>query len=127
MQRHRIVTRFSVPRRQEAHYAPVHADPEWLQFRLGLFRAVFVPSVQGLGIPVTLLCSSESADFVRRRTRCFSWLNVEIQNDWYGGTEAAEDELITRLDSDDALCRGWFDAVDSAPRDRDVYISRRQL
>lgn len=124
--RHRIVCRFSVPR-QDAASASRHADPEWLAGRIALFERWFAPSVGRLGVPATLLCSSASAAWVADRLRGHAWATVEEQDDWRGGTRAADADLVTRLDSDDALSARWFEAIEGLPADRDVAISRRFL
>jgi hypothetical protein len=113
--RHLIACRFSVPR-LEPESATRHADPEWLESRLALFRSYFAPSVGRLGVPVVLLCSSASAAFVAEKTRQFPWARVEEQDDWRGGPTGFADLVVTRLDSDDALAADWFSAVEMAPR-----------
>jgi hypothetical protein len=121
--RHVIVTRFSVPR-LEASSAPRHADPEWLDERLALWRAWYVPSVAGLGVPVVLLCSSRSAEYVALRIRDLPWAKVEVQDDWRGGWNGAADEMVTRLDSDDAVRKDWLEAVEQAPASAEVICTR---
>lgn len=126
MTRHVIVTRFSVPR-LDAATASRHADPAWLDERLALFRTWFVPSVGGLGVPVFLLCSSQSAAYVAARLRDLPWASIVEQDDWYGGWSGSADQLVTRLDSDDSVREDWFRALDRAPADRDVLITRSFL
>lgn len=121
--RHVIVTRFSVPRLDNAT-ASRHADHTWLDERLALFRTWFVPSVQGLGVPVLLLCSSQSAGYVSENMRDFPWTSVRVQDDWYGGWRGAPEQIVTRLDSDDAVRQDWFQALDRAPGDLDVLCSK---
>jgi hypothetical protein len=124
--RHRIVCRFSVPR-ADAATASRHADPAWLAGRLELFERWFAPSVGRLGVPVSLLCSSASAALVADRVRGHAWATVEEQDDWRGGTRAADFDLLTRLDSDDALSAGWFASAETLPPASDVAITRRFL
>jgi hypothetical protein len=121
--RHVIVTRFSVPR-LEAASAPRHAEPEWLDERLALWRTWYVPSAASLGVPVVLLCSSRSADHVATRIRDLPWATVEVQDDWRGGWQGAADQIVTRLDSDDAVRRDWLQAVEGAPASADVLCTR---
>lgn len=121
--RHVIVTRFSVPR-LDAATAARHADPAWLDERLALFRTWFVPSVRRLGVPVLLLCSGQSADYVSSHIRDLSWASIVVQDDWYGGWCGSTDQIVTRLDSDDAVREDWFQALDRAPADRDVLITK---
>ncbi len=124
--RHVMVSRFSVPR-LDAATAQAHCDPAWLASRLELFRRYFVPSVEGLGVPTILLCSSESAPRVAEEARDLPWITVVEQNDWYGGWTGSEDQIVTRLDSDDAVHAGWLEALDAAPPDYDVYCTKRFL
>ncbi len=124
--RHLIVTRLSVPRR-DAATADLHRDPEWLANRLVLLRRYYVPSVGRLGVPAILLCSSASAARVADEIRDLPWLRVEVQDDWYGGWTGEPDQVLTRLDSDDALHEDWFRAVDEAPGGFDVYCTKRFL
>ena len=121
--RHVIVTRFSVPRLDAATGAR-HADRPWLDERLALFRTWFVPSVQRLGVPVLLLCSSRSADYVARNIEDLRWASVVVQDEWYGGWTGAPDQIVTRLDSDDSLHESWFDHLDRAPAEADVICTR---
>lgn len=121
--RHVIVTRFSVPR-LDAATASRHADRAWLDERLALFRTWFVPSVQRLGVPVLLLCSSQSAGYISEKVRDLPWASVEEQDDWYGGWRGAPEQTVTRLDSDDAVREDWFQALDRAPGDLDVLCTK---
>lgn len=121
--RHVIVTRFSVPRLDAATTAR-HAERPWLDERLALFRAWFVPSVRHLGVPVILLCSSQSAEYVTENVRDLPWSSVAVQDDWYGGWRGAPEQIVTRLDSDDAVRQDWFQALDRAPTDADVHCTR---
>jgi hypothetical protein len=121
--RHLIASRFSVPRLDPAS-ASRHADPEWLETRLRLFRRFFVPSVAKLEVPVVLLCSSASAERVAAAVRDLDWAMVQVQDSWYGGLTASPEQWITRLDSDDALRQDWFRALDEAPPGFDVYCTR---
>jgi hypothetical protein len=111
--RHVIVTRFSVPR-LDAASAGRHAEPAWLDGRLALFRAYYVPSVARLGVPVVLLCSTGSAPYVAERLGGLAWASIVVQDSWYGGWSGAPDQVVTRLDSDDALHEGWFRRLDAA-------------
>jgi hypothetical protein len=119
---HLIVTRFAVPR-PEPGTAGLYRSPEWLERRLELFRRVFVPSVERLGIPAVLLCGGEVAARVAERLADLGWARVEIQDDWRGGWRGAPDQVLTRLDSDDAVHPGWFEAVDRAPAAARVLIT----
>lgn len=111
--RHVIVTRFSVPRLDPAT-AQLHADPRWLDGRLEPFRGYYVPSVQRLRVPVVLLCSSQSAEYVSQRLADLKWLSIVVQDGWYGGWRGSPDQVVTRLDSDDALHEDWFHRLDEA-------------
>jgi len=124
---HVVVTRFSVPRPQDPVTANRHDDRRWLESRLRLFRTYFVPSVERLGAPVVLLCSSRSAGFVADSISDLSWAEVVVQDEWYGGWTCDRDQVVTRMDSDDAIHRQWFDAVDAAPAGAEVCITREFL
>jgi hypothetical protein len=124
--RHVIVTRFSVPR-LDAATASRHAERPWLDERLALFRTWFVPSVGNLGIPVILLCSSQSAGYVRGNIRDLPWASVVVQDEWYGGWCGAAEQIVTRLDSDDAVHPDWFARLDQAPEEADVLCTRNFL
>lgn len=121
-----IVTRFSVPR-PEAANADRHQDPSWLAERLRLFRRFFVPSVERLGVPTILLASTASAERLAREIADLEWATVEVQDDWRDGWRGDPDQMVTRLDSDDALHEGWFEALERAPRGYDAYCTRRFL
>lgn len=125
--RHVFVTRFSVPRPQDPANARSHGDPEWLERRLVLFRRYFVPSVGRFGVPAVLLCSSESAAFVGERVADLDWIEVVVQDEWYGGWTAEPDQVVTRMDSDDAIHDGWLAAVDAVPGEADVCCTREFL
>jgi hypothetical protein len=122
--RHVIVTRFSVPRPQDPATAERHCDPLWLDRRLELFRRFFVPSVSRLEVPAVLLCSTESADYVESRVDDLAWVGVVVQDEWYGGWTGDEDQVVTRMDSDDAIHHGWSAAVETAPADAEVCCTR---
>ena len=128
--RHVVVTRFSVPR-LEAATGGLHRDPEWLAGRFELFDRYYVPSVGRLGVPVKLLCSSASAAQVAERTGHLPWITVVIQDEWHGGWTGGADQIVTRLDSDDALHEGWFGALDRAldqgPASVEAYCTERFL
>ena len=121
--RHVIVTRFSVPR-LDAATASRHADREWLDERLTLFRTWFVPSVRRLEVPAILLCSSQSAGYVSQNIRDLSWASIVEQDDWYGGWTGSPEQIVTRLDSDDAVREDWFQALDRTPADAGVCCTR---
>jgi hypothetical protein len=122
--RHVIVTRFSVPRLQDDATAKRHCDRRWLARRLDLFRRVFVPSVGRLDVPAVLLCSSESAPYVAEQVDDLSWAEIAVQDSWYGGWMGSEDQIVTRMDSDDAIHEGWFAAVEATPGAAEVVCSR---
>jgi hypothetical protein len=124
--RHVIVSRFSVPR-VEPDTAHCHLDPVWLARRLDLFRRHFAPSVGRLGVPTVLLCSSASASLIADGVADLEWASVEEQDHWHGGWRGAEDQMVTRLDSDDALHEDWFKALDAAPPGYEAYCTRRFL
>jgi hypothetical protein len=121
--RHVIVTRFSVPR-LDAATASRHADPAWLDERLALFRTWFVPSVGRLRVPVVLLCSTRSAEHVAGKTGDLPWASVVVQDEWYGGWCGSPDQIVTRLDSDDAVREDWLEALDRAPAGFDVLCTK---
>lgn len=123
---HLIVTRFAVPR-EDAATAELHRDPRWLEQRLDLFRRFFVPSVGPLGVPAVLLCGSRAAGFVGERIADLPWARVEVQDRWRGGWTGEPDQVLTRMDSDDAMHRGWFEALERAPPDALVVITREFL
>jgi hypothetical protein len=122
--RHVIVTRFSVPRPQDPANADRHCNPGWLDRRLDLFRRFFVPSVSRLVVPVVLLCSTKSAPFVESHVGDLDWVDVVVQDDWYGGWTGDEDQFVTRIDSDDAIHEGWLTALNAAPIDAEVCCTR---
>ena len=125
--KHVIVTRFSVPRPQDPANAHCHADRYWLGERLELFRTYFVPSVERLGIPAILLCSIQSASFIEEQTGDLNWVEVVVQDDWYGGWEGSTDQVVTRMDSDDAIHKDWLAAVEEAPAEAEVCCTREFL
>lgn len=120
---HQIVTRFSVPRHGYSSHAGLHTDPEWLNRRFDLFRTYFVPSVERLGVPTILLCSATNAPLVEAHVADLDWVRIEVQEDWRGGWTGAADDVLTRMDSDDALHEDWFKAVDGAPLDADAVCT----
>lgn len=127
--RHVVVTRFSVPR-LDAATAGCHADPAWLDTRLVHFRRYYVPSLARLGVPAVLLCSSASAPYVGDRLADLSWVSLAVQNSWYGGWSGAPDQLVTRLDSDDALHESWFERLEAAAPatpTAEVFVTRTVL
>ena len=121
---HVVVTRFSVPRPADSATAGRHAEREWLEERFSLFRRFYVPSVGRLGVPAILLCSSESAPLVADALGDLTWARVVVQDSWYGGWTGRPDQVLTRLDSDDALHEGWFRQVEAADPDAEVVCSR---
>ena len=125
--RHIVVTRFSVPRPQDPNTTDRHRDQSWLEERLDLFRRFFVPSVGRLGVPAILLCSTASADHVREQVADLGWVDVVVQDEWHGGWQGDADQIVTRMDSDDAVHEGWLTAVEKAPAEFDVYCSRQFL
>ena len=124
---HVIVTRFSVPRPQDPANAHCHADRQWLGERLELFRTYFVPSVGRLGVQAILLCSSQSAPFIEEQTGDLNWVEVVDQDDWYRGWCGSSDQIVTRMDSDDAIHEDWLAAVEAAPADAEVCCTRKFL
>jgi hypothetical protein len=122
--RHVIVTRFSVPRSQDPGHADRHQDRSWLDRRLELFFRFFVPSVSRLDVPAVLLCSSESAAYVRDHLIGLDWVDIAIQDEWYGGWRGGDDQIVTRVDSDDAIHRDWLAAIEAAPVEAEVYCTK---
>jgi hypothetical protein len=123
---HVIVTRFAVPR-EEAATAGLYRDRGWLERRLDLFRRFFVPGVEPLGVPAVLLCGAAAAEFVAASIADLPWARVEVQDRWRGGWSGTRDQTLTRMDSDDALRKGWFEAVDRAPEEAEVCVTREFL
>ena len=121
--RHVIVTRFSVPR-LDAATGSRHADRPWLDERLALFRTWFVPSVQKLGVPVHLLCSTRSAEYVAEKIKDLPWASIVVQDEWYGGWSGSPEQIVTRLDSDDSVHEDWIDQLDRAPADAEVICTK---
>jgi hypothetical protein len=78
-------------------------------------------------VPAVLLCASEVADLVAARVADLDWARVEVQNVWSGGFQGDRDQVLTRLDSDDALDPAWFEAVDRAPEAARVCITKEFL
>lgn len=122
--RHVIVTRFSVPRPQDPANADRHHDRLWLDRRLELFHQFFVPSVSRLGVPAVMLCSSKSAAYVEKKVSGLDWIEVAVQDEWYGGWIGDDDQIVTRMDSDDAIHQDWPAAVEAAPAEAEVYCTR---
>jgi hypothetical protein len=122
--RHVIVTRFSVPRPQDPALANRHLERVWLDRRLELFFRFFVPSVSRFEVPAVLLCSSESAAYVDEKVQVLDWVEVAIQDDWYGGWTGDDDQIVTRMDSDDAIHQDWLTAVEAAPVEKEVCCTR---
>jgi hypothetical protein len=122
--RHVIVTRFSVPRPQAAATAERHRDHAWLDRRLELLRRFFAPSVSRLHVPVILLCSTQSAPYVGQHVRDLEWAEVVVQDQWYGGWTGDDGQMVTRMDSDDAVDLRWLEALQSVPADAEVCCTR---
>jgi hypothetical protein len=125
--KHVIVTRFSVPRSQDPVNANCHGDRQWLEGRLELFRTYFVPSVERLDVPAILLCSSQSAPLIEEQTADLRWVEVVVQDDWYGGWSGDGDLCVTRMDSDDAIHKDWLAVVEAAPAFAEVCCTREFL
>lgn len=124
--KHLVVTRFAVPR-PVAGTAGLYRDRDWLEERLRLFRRYFVPGVGRLGVPAVLLCGGEAAGFVAERVADLAWARVEVQDEWRGGWRGGADEVLTRLDSDDAVHGGWLAAVERAPAAARVLVTHESL
>ena len=122
--RHVIVTRFSVPRPHDQANADRHRDGAWLDRRLELFRRFFVPSVGRLEVPGVLLCSTDSAAHIVQRVADLAWVEVVVQDKWHGGWSGDADQVVTRMDSDDAIHEGWLDAVENAPAEAEVCCTK---
>jgi hypothetical protein len=127
MMRHIVVTRFSVPRPQDPGTADRHLDQGWLDRRIELFRRFFAPSVARLGVQAVVLCSDRSAQIVADGVGDLEWVQVVVQDSWYGGWTGEEGQIVTRMDSDDAVHEDWFAAVENAPPEFDVCCSREFL
>jgi hypothetical protein len=125
--RHVIITRFSVPRPQDPANADRHSASAWIDRRLDLFRRFFVPSVGRLDVPAVLLCSTDSAAYVGERMVDLDWVEVVVQDEWYGGWNGDGDQIVTRMDSDDAIHEGWLAAVEAAPAEAEVCCTRKFL
>lgn len=121
---HLLVTRFAVPRPGSGE---VYRDPAWLETRLRLFRESFVPSVAATGVPALLLCGRAVAERIAAAVADLAWARVEVQDDWRGGFRGTPGQVLSRLDSDDALRADWFAAVDAAPQSARVVVSREFL
>lgn len=125
--RHIVVTRFSVPRPLDPENVNRHNDRAWLDARLELFHRFFVPSVGRLGVPAVLLCSTESASHVAAAVRRLDWVEVIVQDEWYGGWSGEADQMVTRMDSDDAIRSDWLAALEAVPADVDAVCTREFL
>ena len=126
--RHVVVSRFSVPRLDTAT-ARHHLDRDWLAQRLDLFRRYFVPSVGRCGVGVVLLCSTESAEPVATGTADLPWVEVVVQDDWYGGWHGAADQMVTRLDTADlvaAMTRLTEESKPATPSSREILPSQQK-
>ena len=74
-----------------------------------------------------LLCSTESSSRVADAVADLEWVTVEVQDDWHEGWVGDDDQVVTRMDSDDALHGDWLHAVDTAPADAEVCCTREFL
>ena len=120
---HLILTRFAVPR-DDAATAERYRSRDWLAGRLALFRRFYVPSVARLEVPAVLLCGSRVAEWVAAQVADLEWVRVEVQDDWRGALPVDSGTVVTRLDSDDAVHRGWLKAVDAAPPAAGICVTR---
>ena len=125
--RHVIATRFSVPRPHDPVNSGSHADAAWLDRRLGLFRSYFIPSIIRFEVPVVLLCSTASAPIVRAELEDHSWAQVVVQDEWHGGWSGEADQIVTRMDSDDAIHLNWFAALEAAQGHAEVFCTKEFL
>jgi hypothetical protein len=87
-------------------------------------RFSVVPSVGRLGVTAVLLCSSDSAPYITEHVEDLEWAEVVVQDSWYGDWSGSEGQILTRMDSDDAIHEGWFAAVDAAPDAAEVVCNR---
>jgi len=71
-----------------------------------------------------LLCSSESAPYVAERVEDLGWAEIAVQDSWYGGWTGRKEQVVTRMDSDDAIHEDWFAAVEAVPSTAEVVCSR---
>lgn len=113
--------------RDEPATAALYRDRAWLDRRLELFRRYFVPSVGPLGVEAVLLCGADAAGYVAGRIGDLRWARVAVEDRWRGGWRGEPGQTVTRVDSDDALHRGWFAALDRAPGDAGVLVTRAFL
>lgn len=125
--RHVVATRFSVPRPKDPVNSGTHENAAWLDRRLWLFRTFFVPSIIRFEVPVVLLCSTASAPAVRAGVEDLPWAQVVVQDEWHGGWVGESDQIVTRMDSDDAIHRDWFAALEAAQGRAEVYCTKEFL
>jgi hypothetical protein len=52
------------------------------------------------------------------------WVEVAVQDEWYGGWVGGDDQIVTRVDSDDAIHQDWLAAVEAAPAEAEVCCTR---
>jgi hypothetical protein len=77
-----------------------------------------------LEVPAVLLCSSKSAAYVDEEVSGLDWVEVAVQDEWNGGWVGDDDQIVTRMDSDDAIHRDWLAAVEAAPAEAEVCCTR---
>jgi hypothetical protein len=104
-----------------------HKDRAWLESRLDLFHRFFVPSVGRLGVPAVLLCSAETASYVAAAVGHLGWAQVIVQDEWYGGWSGTSNQMVTRMDSDDAIREDWLAALEKVPGDAEAVCTREFL
>jgi hypothetical protein len=104
-----------------------HNDCAWLDERLELFHRYFVPSVSRLGVPAVLLCSKDSAPHVATAVADLDWAEVVVQDRWYDGWCGEADQMVTRVDSDDAIHERWLAALEAVPTDAEAVCTREFL
>lgn len=78
-------------------------------------------------MPAVLLCSAESASYVADEVSHLDWVEVVVQNHWYGGWSGEADQMVTRMDSDDAIHHDWLAALDEVPETADAVCTRQFL
>jgi hypothetical protein len=55
------------------------------------------------------------------------WIEIVVQDDWYGGWVGETHQTLTRMDSDDAIHEGWLEAVDAVAGDIQVCCTKAFL
>jgi hypothetical protein len=117
-----------VPRPKNTRGVDLHKDKNWLNTRIELLKNTLIPSVQHFKHPLVLLCSTESISYVSQQLSAFSWIETLEENDWYGSHHFSKDHTITRIDSDDAIHKNWFQRIDKAPKHYDrLYVSQHLM